>query len=216
MTPAEREAQLPPLDENDEDRRVADGLRNMEFLNVYQVRAAYRDLTASYCCRERQLLAKISLISSLELTLSNATAAGVKQIERITALENAGDAVAASFKNFHRALCERFGYVHDEKDWERDQVSLIEYIWGELKHLEASGKWISVDQELPGNDMRIQTIDMSEPFPETTADHMAVNQGDLFRWSKVPPHFTHWRIIELPAAPTDELLSPPPEVKEKI
>lgn len=32
------------------------------------------------------------------------------------------------FKNFHRLLCERFGYVHDEKDWERDQVSLIEYI----------------------------------------------------------------------------------------
>ena len=87
MTPAEREAQLPPLDENDEDRRVADGLRNMEFLNVYQVRAAYRDLTASYCCRERQLLAKISLISSLELTLSNATGAGLKQLERIAALE---------------------------------------------------------------------------------------------------------------------------------
>jgi ribosomal protein S14 len=32
------------------------------------------------------------------------------------------------FKNFHRLLCERFGYVHDEKDWERDQLSLIEHI----------------------------------------------------------------------------------------
>ncbi|WP_260426377.1 hypothetical protein [Burkholderia cepacia] len=32
------------------------------------------------------------------------------------------------FKNFHRQLCERFGYVHDEIDWRRDQVSLIEWI----------------------------------------------------------------------------------------
>ena len=32
------------------------------------------------------------------------------------------------FKNFHRLLCERFGYVHDEKDWQRDQLSLIEWI----------------------------------------------------------------------------------------
>jgi hypothetical protein len=34
----------------------------------------------------------------------------------------------SAFKNFHRQLCERFGYVHDEKDWRRDQVSLIEWI----------------------------------------------------------------------------------------
>lgn len=32
------------------------------------------------------------------------------------------------FKNFHRQLCERFGYMHDEIDWRRDQVSLIEWI----------------------------------------------------------------------------------------
>lgn len=35
---------------------------------------------------------------------------------------------AADFKSFHRSLCERFGYTHDEKDWKRDQVSLIEHI----------------------------------------------------------------------------------------
>jgi hypothetical protein len=34
------------------------------------------------------------------------------------------------FQNFHRLLCERFGYVHDEKDWKRDQLSLIEHIAG--------------------------------------------------------------------------------------
>ena len=34
----------------------------------------------------------------------------------------------AEFKNFHRALCERFDYTHDERDWKRDQISLIEWI----------------------------------------------------------------------------------------
>jgi hypothetical protein len=32
------------------------------------------------------------------------------------------------FKNFHRLLCYRFGYSHDEKDWKRDQLSLVEWI----------------------------------------------------------------------------------------
>lgn len=32
------------------------------------------------------------------------------------------------FKNFHRQLCERFGYSHDDVDWKRDQISLIEWI----------------------------------------------------------------------------------------
>lgn len=34
----------------------------------------------------------------------------------------------AEFKNFHRLLCERFGYGHDNLDWQRDQLSLIEHI----------------------------------------------------------------------------------------
>ena len=38
-----------------------------------------------------------------------------------------------AFKNFHRLLCERFGYGHDEKDWQRDQVSLIEFIAGKAE-----------------------------------------------------------------------------------
>lgn len=47
-----------------------------------------------------------------------------------TAHEAAGEIERqhAEFKNFHRLLCERFGYVHDEKDWKRDQLSLIEWI----------------------------------------------------------------------------------------
>lgn len=34
----------------------------------------------------------------------------------------------AGFKSFHRSLCKRFGYPHDEKDWWRDLVSLEEHI----------------------------------------------------------------------------------------
>ena len=37
------------------------------------------------------------------------------------------------FKNFHRLLCERFGYTHDEVDWKRDQISLIEWIAKQVK-----------------------------------------------------------------------------------
>lgn len=39
---------------------------------------------------------------------------------------------AHAFKNFHRVLCERFGYAHDERDWRRDQISLIEHIASRL------------------------------------------------------------------------------------
>jgi hypothetical protein len=43
------------------------------------------------------------------------------------------------FKNFHRALCERFGYAHDESDWRRDQISLIEHIARSAPDGEADG-----------------------------------------------------------------------------
>lgn len=32
------------------------------------------------------------------------------------------------FKNFHRSLCNRFGYFHDETSWARDLMSLEEHI----------------------------------------------------------------------------------------
>lgn len=43
----------------------------------------------------------------------------------------------ADFKNFHRSLCERFGYFHDDIDWQRDQVSLEEHIATQFGHLNA-------------------------------------------------------------------------------
>ena len=37
------------------------------------------------------------------------------------------------FKNFHRNLCNRFGYFHDDENWQRDLCSLEEHIAGYLK-----------------------------------------------------------------------------------
>lgn len=44
------------------------------------------------------------------------------------------DDVEAEFKNFHKNLCDRFGYVHDDVDWRRDQASLEEFIARKLNH----------------------------------------------------------------------------------
>lgn len=51
------------------------------------------------------------------------------------------------FKNFHRQLCARFGYVHDEQFWWRDLVSLIEHIASKAQPAVepvATGKWFTV------------------------------------------------------------------------
>lgn len=47
---------------------------------------------------------------------------------------------AAIFKNFHRSLCERFGYSHDERDYARDLVSLEEHIASQLTTSQAAEK----------------------------------------------------------------------------
>jgi hypothetical protein len=77
MTPAEREA-LPPVDITEEEDGWA--VNN-------SVSAASAYLMAKLKCRERQLLAKMDLISSLEITLSNATGVMEVQAKRIAALE---------------------------------------------------------------------------------------------------------------------------------
>ncbi|WP_025804615.1 hypothetical protein [Pseudomonas chlororaphis] len=43
----------------------------------------------------------------------------------------------AGFKNFHCSLCKRFGYYHDDIDWQRDQVSLEEHIAAQFGHVSA-------------------------------------------------------------------------------
>lgn len=44
------------------------------------------------------------------------------------AVSNLAQASVAGFKNFHRSLCARFGYTHDEQFWWRDLISLEEHI----------------------------------------------------------------------------------------
>jgi hypothetical protein len=53
--------------------------------------------------------------------------AGFKDAPQVATFTSGLDAYV-EFKNFHRLLCERFGYSHDPVDWRRDQLSLIEHI----------------------------------------------------------------------------------------
>ncbi len=73
--------------------------------------------------------------SSMDVpTLINALEAS--EAARVKA-EQEQDATAAEFKNFHRMLCKRFDcHVHDEIDWKRDQVSLMEAIAKRITDLE--------------------------------------------------------------------------------
>ncbi|QAY93667.1 ead/Ea22-like family protein [Pseudomonas sp. ACM7] len=56
---------------------------------------------------------------------------------RADVLRSRIDNLKAGFKNFHRSLCTRFGYYHDDIDWQRDQVSLEEHIATQFSHVNA-------------------------------------------------------------------------------
>lgn len=64
--------------------------------------------------------------------------------QRLTAAEQKRDEARHSFKNFHYRLCERFGYSHDEVDWDRDLASLEEWI---AKRLTAAEDALRVARE---------------------------------------------------------------------
>lgn len=55
----------------------------------------------------------------------------------LTEIADQRDQLKASFKNVHRSLCARFGYFHDDIDWQRDQVSLEEHIASQFDHVSA-------------------------------------------------------------------------------
>jgi hypothetical protein len=57
-------------------------------------------------------------------------------------------ALLADFKNFHRSLCERFGYFHDDIDWQRDQVSLEEHIATQFNHVNAENSSLRGQMEI--------------------------------------------------------------------
>lgn len=79
-----------------------------------------------------------------------------------TALKAANEDVGA-FKNFHRSLCDRFNYTHDEKDWRRDQVSLEEWIANRVKAAErerAAPDWLlDLMQRYPLGTQLVSPID---------------------------------------------------------
>ncbi|MES2048821.1 MAG: hypothetical protein V4447_10500 [Pseudomonadota bacterium] len=72
----------------------------------------------------------------------------------------------ANFKNFHRSLCERFGYVHDEIDWRRDQVSLEEHINAKLVQLQEENASLSAEVKA--------LTDIKDAFEHAFADEAAV------------------------------------------
>lgn len=62
-------------------------------------------------------------------------------LDKLARAERERDEALEAFKNFHRMLCERFDCAHDERDWQRDQVSLMEHIAREREEaLEALSK----------------------------------------------------------------------------
>ncbi|WDG52474.1 hypothetical protein [Pseudomonas chlororaphis] len=62
-------------------------------------------------------------------------------------LKHERDQLKAGFKNFHRSLCERFGYYHDDIDWQRDQVSLEEHIAAQFSHVSAENSSLRSQME---------------------------------------------------------------------
>lgn len=59
-----------------------------------------------------------------------------------------------SFKNFHRNLCKRFGYGHDDHDWQRDLASLEEHIAGKVDELEGELETEQVSRSVEGSDLK--------------------------------------------------------------
>lgn len=112
----------------------------------------------------------------------------------------------AKFKNFHRALCERFDYVHDEKDWQRDQVSLIEWIAKKVTTTTASADaedaWQPIETA-PVNGMRVMLFDASHNGG-CAIGHLSKYPGRQPDWINPGCHKlrpTHW--MPLPSAPID-------------
>ena len=84
------------------------------------------------------------------------------------------------FKNFHRQLCERFSYTHDEVDWKRDQISLIEWIDKQKKSAELVQEPTIEDNSQDWDDM-----------DGATAWHLIYRHAD--GWADVGKMMDEWR-----------------------
>ncbi len=73
------------------------------------------------------------------------------------------------FKNFHRHLCEHFGYTHDEIDWKRDQVSLIEWIAKQVNPAAPAQEPVAIVSGYYGGQCVILPVNPSRIFNSGTA-----------------------------------------------
>lgn len=100
----------------------------------------------------------------------------------------------ASFKNFHRLLCERFDYGHDEADWERDQLSLIEWI--------AKGNTHEMYEVRPRSEWHEDYGDVLWwRFPIVEAPYVGSPLCDSWTEHELEGFYTHWSAIPIPAKP---------------
>jgi len=81
-----------------------------------------------------------------------------------------------AFKNFHRLLCERFGYCHDEQDWQRDQLSLIEFIAAKIPTPAEAHADLARDLEMAAA-LMVEASKLIDSLAPCTRDGLA-----LFRW----------------------------------
>lgn len=82
------------------------------------------------------------------------------------------------FKNFHRLLCERFNCVHDEVDWQRDQLSLIEWIAEQMKQSAPS------PEPIPGADQIVyaKCVASSDDYEVTIGFVNLKDAQDFHQW----------------------------------
>lgn len=75
-----------------------------------------------------QLTQNAQALADSNLAMMEQTELSAAQVRTIEEKDAEIAAERHAFKNFHRMLCERFCYTHDDVDWKRDQVSLMEFI----------------------------------------------------------------------------------------
>ena len=114
---------------------VFDVHQNRSFPEIMETNKAYADLVLA--ARPSAVLSLMAENGALRADLDGEmTQARDFNLEH-EELKHERDQIKAGFNNFHRSLCERFGYFHDEIDWQRDQVSLEEHIATQFSHVSA-------------------------------------------------------------------------------
>lgn len=114
---------------------VFDVHQNRSFPDILATNKAYADLVLA--ARPVAVLSLIAESEALRADLDGEMAQARDFNLEHEELKHERDQLKGSFKNFHRNLCKRFGYFHDDIDWQRDQVSLEEHIATQFNHVNA-------------------------------------------------------------------------------